>query len=240
MKAMIFAAGKGTRLKPITDSIPKALVKINGMPMLERVILKLIHAGVNEIIINVHHFPHQIIDFLQEKNNFDIRIEISHEKDMLLDTGGGLKKASWFFNDNNPFIVHNVDIISNIDLKKMLEYHQKNNALVTLAVRERESSRYFLFDNQNRLCGWKNVKTGEKINYNPTNDIQKFAFSGIHIIHPGIFKYFPNALSFSIVKTYLDLSQNHPVIAYTHSQDLWFDIGKPENLKQANIFLQNR
>ncbi|MFP4024865.1 MAG: NDP-sugar synthase [Thiohalospira sp.] len=240
MKAMIFAAGKGTRLKPITDSIPKALVKINGVPMLERVILKLIKTGVDEIIINVHHFAQQIIDFLQEKNNFNIRIEISHEKDMLVDTGGGLKKASWFFNDNYPFIVHNVDIISNIDLTKMLEYHQQNNSLATLAVRERESSRYFLFNYQNQLCGWENVKTGEVINYNPTNDNKKFAFSGIHIIHPEIFNYFPNDLSFSIIKTYLDLSQDHPVIAYPHNHDFWFDIGNPCKLKQANIYLQNR
>ncbi|MDY6799771.1 MAG: nucleotidyltransferase family protein [Bacteroidota bacterium] len=236
MKAMIFAAGKGTRLQPFTDSMPKALVKINGIPMLERVIQKLIQSGVDEIIINVHHFAKQIIDFLEEKDHFGIRIEISNEENELLDTGGGLKKASWFFNDNKPFIVHNVDILSNIDLVKILEYHQQNNALVTLAVRERKSSRYFLFNHQNRLCGWEHIKTGEIINHNTSNKIKKFAFSGIHIINPEIFNYWPVLSKFSIVKTYLDLSHNHPIMAFPHNQDYWFDIGKPDNLKEAEAF----
>ena len=199
MKAMIFAAGKGTRLKPITNKMPKALVKVNGIPMLQRVILKLIHYGVDEIIINVHHFANHIIEFLKKNEHFGIRIEISHEEDELLDTGGGLKKASWFFNDNQPFILHNVDILSTIDLTKMFEYHQNNNALVTLAVRERESSRYFLFNQNNQLCGWQNVKTGKIIKHNPTNETQRFAFSGIHIIHPDIFDYWPDSSKFSIV-----------------------------------------
>ncbi|MDK2978842.1 MAG: mannose-phosphate guanylyltransferase [Bacteroidales bacterium] len=240
MKAMIFAAGKGTRLKPLTNSMPKALVKINGIPMLERVIQKLIQSGVNEIIINVHHFAGQIINFLKENDHFGIRIEISHEKDELLDTGGGLKKTSWFFNDNKPFILHNVDILSNIDLAKMLEYHQHNNALATLAVRERKSSRYFLFNHQNRLCGWQNVKTGEIMNHNPSNATNKLAFSGIHIINPEIFDYWPDSSKFSIVKTYLDLSQNHPIIAFPHNQDYWYDIGKPDSLKEADAFFNNQ
>jgi len=240
MKAMIFAAGKGTRLKPITNAMPKALVKVSGIPMLQRVILKLIHSGVNEIIINVHHFAGQIVDFLKENNHFGIRIEISHEKDELLDTGGGLKKASWFFNDNKPFILHNVDILSDIDLARMFEYHQNNNALVTLAVRKRESSRYFLFNQEHQLCGWQNVKTGKIIKHNPSIATNKFAFSGIHIIHPDIFDYWPDSSRFSIVKTYLDLSQNHPIMAFAHNQDYWYDIGKPDNLKEADNFLQSQ
>jgi NDP-sugar pyrophosphorylase family protein len=239
MKAMIFAAGKGTRLQPLTDSMPKALVKVRGIPMLERVIQKLIQSGVDEIIINVHHFAKQIIDFLEEKNHFGIRIEISHEENELLETGGGLKKASWFFNDNKPFIVHNVDILSNLDLAKMIEYHQHNNALATLAVRKRESNRYLLFNHQNRLCGWQNVKTGEIINHNPSDNIKKLAFSGIHIIHPEIFNYWPGLSKFSIVKTYLDLSEDHPIMAFPHHQDYWYDIGRPDNLKEAEAFFNN-
>lgn len=239
MKAMIFAAGKGTRLKPITNTIPKALVKVNGIPMLQRVIQKLIQSGVDEIILNVHHFADQIIEFLKENDHFGIRIEISHEKDELLDTGGGLKKASWFFKDNKPFILHNVDILSDIDLAKMLEYHQQKKALATLAVRERKSSRYFLFNHDNQLCGWQNVKTGEIINHYPSNTKNKFAFSGIHIINPEIFNYWPRLTKFSIVKTYLNLSQNHPIVAFRHNQDYWFDIGKPDNLKEANSFFNN-
>ncbi len=239
MKAMIFAAGKGTRLKPLTNSMPKALVKINGIPMLERVIQKLIQSGVDEIIINVHHFANQIIEFLKENDHFGIRIEISHEEDKLLDTGGGLKKASCFFKDNKPFILHNVDILSDIDLAKMLEYHQQTKALATLAVRERKSSRYFLFNHDNQLCGWQNVKTREIINHNPSNTINKFAFSGIHIINPEIFDYWPDSSKFPIVKTYLDLSQNHPIVAFPHNQDYWFDIGKPDNLKEAEAFFNN-
>ena len=239
MKAMIFAAGKGTRLKPITNTIPKALVKVNGIPMLQRVIQKLIQSGVDEIILNVHHFANHIIKFLKENDHFGIRIEISHEENGLLDTGGGLKKASWFFKDNKPFILHNVDILSDIDLAKMIEYHQHKNALATLAVRERESSRYFLFNDQNRLCGWQNVKTGEIINHNPFHKIKKLAFSGIHIIHPEIFNYCPGLTKFSIVKTYLDLSQDHPIMAFPHNQGYWYDIGKPDNLKEANAFFNN-
>lgn len=238
MKAMIFAAGKGTRLKPLTDSIPKALVEINGTPMLEIVIHKLIKSGVHEIIINVHHLANQIIDFLNTKNNFGIRIEISHEKDQLLDTGGGLKKAAWFFDDNKPFIVHNVDVISNIDLNEILEYHKKNNALATLAVRNRISSRYFLFNGKNHLCGWENTKTGETINNAANQESTPLAFSGIHVIHPKIFNLMDDAAKFSIVKSYLKLSRQFPVLAYKHDQDYWFDIGKPENLTNASMFLK--
>lgn len=238
MKAMIFAAGKGTRLKPLTDSKPKALVEINGVPMLEIVIHKLIKSGVQEIMINVHHMANQIIDFLNKKNNFGIRIEISHEKDQLLDTGGGLKKAAWFFNGNNSFIVHNVDIISSIDLNKMMEYHKKNEALATLAVRNRISSRYFLFNHQNHLCGWKNTKTKEIIKNEQNQELIPFAFSGIHVIHPKIFKLMDNSVKFSIVNLYLKLSQQFPVLAFQHDHDYWFDIGKAENLKNASTFLK--
>jgi len=177
MKAMIFAAGKGTRLKPLTDNIPKALVKVNNIPLLEHVILKLKKSGVTEIILNVHYLANQIIDFLKEKNNFDIRIEISDETDLLLDTGGGLKKASWFFDDNKPFIVHNVDIISEINIEELFNYHIANNALATLAMSKRNSSRYFLMNTENQLCGWENIQTKVKIISKSSNKLTQLAFS---------------------------------------------------------------
>ncbi len=237
MKAMIFAAGKGTRLKPLTDNTPKALVKVNGTPMLEIIINKLIKSGVNEIIINTHYLADQIIDFLKSKDNFGIRIEISYEKEELLDTGGGLKKAAWFFDNNEPFILHNVDVISDINLISMIEFHNSNNALATLAVKKRKTSRYFLFNKKNELCGWQNIKTSESIISNPDDSLNQFAFSGIHIIDPKIFKYLKNDGTFSIVPSYIELSKSNKIMAFQHEKDFWFDIGKPENLKTTESFL---
>ena len=238
MKAMIFAAGLGTRLKPITDSIPKALVKLNGKPILEYVINNLIQAGVSEIIINVHYLGNQIIEYLNQKNNFGIRIEISDESEQILDTGGGLIKASWFFDDNQPFIVHNVDVISNINLSEMLNFHAKNNAIATLAVRKRNTSRYFLFDNNNKLCGWKNTSTNKKIISRPSDLLHQFAFSGIHILSPEIFNLINLSGSFSIVNFYLELAKTHSIMGYNHNEGYWFDIGNIKKLQQAEDFLK--
>ena len=238
MKAMIFAAGKGTRLKPLTDNTPKALVPVNGTPMIELVIKNLISIGVNEIIINVHHLADQIIGFLKTKNNFGIRIEISDETNELLDTGGGLKKASWFFNSNEPFIVHNVDIISNIDLKGMIDFHNKNKALATLAVRKRTSSRYFIFNDKQELSGWKNTKTSEKIISRSSEKYTSLAFSGIHIISPAIFNNIKQEGKFSIVHNYLELSKNNLKLAYQHDKGYWFDIGSSEKLDVAEKYLK--
>lgn len=237
MKAMIFAAGLGTRLKPITDQIPKALVKVNGVTLLEHVITKLKNSGVTEIIVNVHYLSNQIIDFLNQKNNFGIRIEISDEQDQLLDTGGGLKKASWFFNSDEPFILYNTDIISDINLLEMMNYHLKNNPIATLAVRKRESSRYFLFNNDFDLCGWKNLKTSEKIISKPSDNINQYAFSGIHIINPTIFQYMDQTGKFSIVDTYLKLSKNKTIKGFDHTTSYWFDIGDEKKLEIAERFL---
>lgn len=235
---MIFAAGKGTRLKPLTDNTPKALVKVNGTPMLEIIIKKLIKTGVNEIIINVHYLANQIIEFLKSKNNFGIRIEISYEQEQLLDTGGGLKKAAWFFDNNEAFILHNVDVISNIDLTEILEYHKNSNFLATLAVRKRESSRYFLFNKTNELCGWQNIKTSEKILSKTDENLNQFAFSGIHIIDSRIFSFLKNEGAFSIVPSYIELSKNNKIIAYQHDKDFWFDIGDKKKLEIAEKFLK--
>ncbi len=239
MKAMIFAAGKGTRLQPLTNNIPKALVKVNGVPMLELVIKKLILTGVTDIIINIHYLGDQIIDFLKSKNNFGIHIEISDESDRLLDTGGGLLKAAHFFDRNEPFILHNTDIISNIDLIKMIDFHENHNALATIAVRERPSSRYFLFNPAMELCGWKNTKTDVKIISNDSENLKAYAFSGIHIIRPTLFNYLNQTKKFSIVNTYLELSKKETITGYDHTSDYWFDIGDTKKLDTAEKYLKN-
>ena len=206
MKAMIFAAGLGTRLKPITDNLPKALVPIAGKPLLEHVILKLKAAGFDEIIVNVHHFPDLIIDFLRVNNNFGIRIEVSDERDFLLDTGGGVRKTAWFFDDNQPFLVHNVDILSNVDLKVLYNQHLRTNPMATLVVSERDTFRYLLFDDNLRLNGWINEKTGETkpVGISQPDLYKKLAFSGIQVLSPAVFELMKELKpKFSIMDFYL-------------------------------------
>lgn len=239
---MIFAAGLGTRLKPLTDHMPKALVPVSGIPMLEHVILKLKKAGFNEIVINVHHFANQIIDFLKEKNNFGITIHISDESDCLLDTGGGIKKAAPFFTDEEPFLVHNVDILSNVDLKAFYDFHLSSGNDATLLVSPRKTVRYLLFDNKDQLCGWVNKDTlqtkPEGFTYQP--EIQKEnAFSGIHIISPSLFKYMGNEWTgkFSIMDFYLQTCNKAKFGGYIKEDLKLIDIGKPETLAQAEEFI---
>lgn len=239
MKAMILAAGLGTRLRPLTNHTPKALVEVNGIPLLEMVIQRLKIYGFHEIIINVFHFAEQIIEFLQEKQNFGIDIRISYEKDELLDTGGGIKNASWFFNDGAPFLVYNVDIVSDLDLRQFYDAHLHSQALATLAVSTRQASRYFLFNQDYILCGWKNIKTGEiKITRaTPETDLTPLAFSGMHVIDPAIFDLMPEQNVFSIIDTYLHLAAHHKIVAFKHDHSLWVDLGKKENLLKAGEIL---
>jgi NDP-sugar pyrophosphorylase family protein len=235
MKAMILAAGLGTRLKPITDKIPKALVEINGRTLLEILVTKLKSYNFNEIIINLHHFPEQVIDFIKQKNNFDIHIEFSHEEN-LLDTGGGLKQASWFFNDNQPFLVHNVDIISNIDFDALVDHHNSNQALATLAVSRRITSRYFLFNDKMYLSGWFNEFKNEKIPVDiEVYSCKKLAFSGVQIISPGTFDLMTETGAFSLVNCYLRLSKKFKIIGFEHSPEKWFDVGKINDLEKISI-----
>jgi len=237
---MIFAAGIGTRLKPLTDTMPKALVCVGGKPLLEHIILKLKLFGFNEIIINIHHFGEQIIDFLNKNNNFDIKIVISDERDSLLDTGGGLRKAAWFFDDNKPFLVHNVDIFSNVDLLKLYDNHLKNNTLATLVVGERETQRYFLFDKKNYLCGWTNIATGEvkPANLHYINNLQKLAFAGIQILSTDVFDLLEKVeqTKFSLTDFYLQNIENKCIKGYIPPDFKMLDIGKIDALKQAEIF----
>ena len=242
MKALIFAAGLGTRLKPLTDTMPKALVPIDGKPLLEHVILKLKAAGFNQIIVNVHHFPDQIIEFLKSKNNFDLRIDISDERDKLLDTGGGVKKAKWFFDDGKPFLVHNVDILSNIDLQLLYQQYLETSPLATLVVSERDTFRYFLFDKEARLKGWINEKTGEVRPENLTNTelFNKLAFSGIQVLSPEVFKlmdHFPD--HFSIVDFYLRNAAQQKIKAYVPHALKMIDVGKLNVLTEAEQFVRN-
>lgn len=234
MRAIILAAGLGTRLQPLTNITPKALVEINGITPLEFTIKRLKASGFTKIIVNVHHFADQVINFLRVKNNFGIDIEISDERDLLLDTGGGLKKASPFFDDGKPFLIHNVDILSDIDLKELYRYHNGADSLVTLAVQRRKSSRYFLFDEEKNLCGWKNEKTNElKMARQPAGGLIPLAFSGIHISGPSLFGLMPQENIFSIVDLYLSIASQNRISYFDHSDSLFIDLGKKENLIEA-------
>jgi len=242
MKAMIFAAGLGTRLKPLTDSTPKALVAVAGKPLLEHVINKLKKAGFDEILINVHHFPDQIIDFVKEHHNFGIRIEFSDERHCLLDTGGGIRKASEFFNDGQPFLVHNVDILSNVDLEALYQFHLNEMPLATLVVSERETSRYLLFDNGLYMHGWTNISTGE---IKPTGlrnaeQYRKLAFSGIQVLSHSVFDLMGNyAPKFPIMDFYLDQVNNQEIRGFIPESYRMLDVGKIDILDDAEKFLNS-
>ena len=230
---MILAAGLGTRLKPFTDFHPKALAVVNNKTLLQRNIEYLKSFGVDEIIVNVHHFADQIIQHINEHNQFGIRISISDETDQVLETGGGLKKAAWFFDDGKPFVLMNVDILTDLNLQQVIDQHASQLAMATLAVSTRESSRCFLFNDHHQLCGWRNKATGEeKISRADSNLIEK-SFSGIHIIEPSIFQYLTQVGKFSIVDTYLELAKAHTILGYDHTGCNLMDVGKPESIVKA-------
>jgi len=234
MKAMILAAGLGTRLKPFTDRHPKALAVVNGKTILERNIEYLSFHGIKEVIINVHHFADQIIHLIKENNGFGSDITFSDESNEVLETGGGIKKAAWFFEkEESPFVVMNVDVLTDMNLNKMIFQQEQNTALATLAVTSRETSRYFLFDEKNHLCGWENVKTGEKkISRKSENYFQK-AFSGIHVVSPKIFSLIKMEGKFSMVDLYLELAKSFDIAAFDHSDSKFIDVGKPESILKA-------
>jgi NDP-sugar pyrophosphorylase family protein len=234
MKAMILAAGLGTRLKPFTDRHPKALAVVNSKTILQRNIEYLASFDIKEVIINVHHFAGQIIKIVKENKGFGSDISFSDETNEVLETGGGIKKASWFFEkDDQSFVVMNVDILTDMNLSDMISQHQQKSPLATLAVSSRQSSRYFLFDDSGGLCGWRNVKTGEeKISRNAEKYIEK-AFSGIHIISPGIFSLMKMQGKFSMVDVYLDLCKSNTITSFDHSASKFIDVGKPESVLKA-------
>ena len=238
MKAMILAAGCGTRLKPLTDNCPKALISIAGEPLLSHILKKLEKSAVKEVIINVHHHAQMVITYLHNNKYADIKIKISREKN-LLDTGGGLKKAAWFFKDRDaPFYLHNVDVLSSINLREMMQFHLDNNNLATLAVKKRKTSRYLLFDTRDSLIGWQSltIQKTEMVR-KTTNRPEAYSFLGIHILSPEIFNYLPEDRRFSIINAYLKIAERFESIrAYKCEDDYWFDVGKKENLHKAEEF----
>lgn len=238
MKAMILAAGIGTRLQPLTLTKPKALVEVKGITLLEIVIRKLIKYGFNDIIINVHHFADQIISFLEQKHQFGISITVSDETNLLLDTGGGLLKAREFFNDSDPFLVHNVDILSDINLTDLYEFHSKHRPLATLAVKDRKTSRSLLINADGGVCGWKNNQTGATIiSKGNEKELISIAFSGVHVVNPEIFQLINERGVFSIIDVYLRLAQNRTILTWRHDKDFWVDLGRVENLKEAERYV---
>ena len=244
MKAMILAAGLGTRLRPLTNDRPKALVEVAGRTLLEIAIARLREFGVSEVIVNVHHFAGMVTEYLRGKNNFGMRIEIS-EEGSLLDTGGGLKTAAWFFREEGPaaapFILHNVDVISTVDLRQSLDFHTQNQALATLAVQQRQTSRYLLFDEQMRLCGRRLVKEQKTELVRPSPQFEELAFSGIHVISPRFLGMMSEEGAFSIVQCYLRLAgEGEKIVAYRADGDYWRDLGKPESVARATEDLKKQ
>jgi len=233
MKAMILAAGLGTRLRPLSNDRPKALVEVAGRTLLEITLRRLASFGIREVIVNAHHFADLIIEYLRN-DNFGMRIEVSRE-DVLLDTGGGLKKAAWFFEDDGEsFILHNVDVISSIDLREMLQFHSDRHALATLAMQDRETSRYLLFDDHNRLCGRRKGREGVLEMARPAEEVTALAFSGIHVISRRMLPMLQEEGVFSIIDSYLRLTAaGENIAAFRADQYYWRDLGKPENVVQA-------
>ncbi len=238
MKAMIFSAGLGTRFKPWTDYHPKALAIINGKSLMQRNLEYLQQYDIKDVVVNIHHFPEQIIEAIQKNNGWGSHVIISDETNEVLETGGGLMKARHLLESNEPFISLNVDILTNLDLNKMRTFHQQHKPLVTFGVTNRKSSRVLLFDENNRLCGWKNLQTGEqKIAINKPGLIEK-AYSCVVIYDPKIFSLVKQQGKFSIMDTYLDLAATHIILGYDHSGDKLVDVGRPASVAVAEQLFQ--
>lgn len=240
-QAMIFAAGLGTRLKPLTDSMPKALVPVQGVPLIERVVLKLKAAGIERMVVNVHHFAQQIVEFLAAHDNFGVDIRISDETSELLETGGGLKKALPLFDSASPILIHNVDILSNVDIKALYDLAEASKSDALLLVSKRKTKRYLLFDEENMLHGWTNVDTGELRSPYPLTDVddfQKLAFSGIHVLLPSAFSLFSNMPKrFGVMDFYLKYCHQHSFFGYEQQDLQLIDVGKYDSLGDAEEFL---
>lgn len=232
MKALIFAAGKGTRLKPFTDHHPKALALVNGIPLLQRNIEYLKSFGITDFVINVHHFGQQIIDFLKINDHFNVNIQISDEKEELLETGGGLVFARKFLDFEEDFLIMNADILTDLDLNLFIEYHQEKKDFATLAVSDRISSRKLLFNTEMILKGWLNVQSGDQRLAEFNKGFKPLAFSGIHCINPEIFLKIKRTGKFSIMEEYLDLMSHESIRGYEHSAEI-IDVGKPESISIA-------
>ncbi len=233
MKAMIFAAGLGTRFKPWTDKHPKALALVNGKSLLQRNIEYLQLYGIKDVVVNVHHFSDQVIDAVEKNKGWGSNVLISDETNELLETGGGLLKAKDLLQSDEPFITLNADFLTNLNINDLLAFHKKNNALISFGITKRKTSRNFLFDEDNRLCGWRNNNTGEERISIAKNNLMEMAYSCVVVFQPEIFDLIPQRGKFSLVDTYLSLAVNHPVYGYDHSGDKLVDVGKPESVAIA-------
>lgn len=238
MRAMIFSAGLGTRFKPWTDEHPKALAMVNGKSLLQRNIEYLQQYNINEVVINVHHFADQIIDAIKKNNGWGSHVMISEEQEEVLETGGGLLKAKDLLQNGEPFITLNADFLTNLNLNDLKQFHHNKKALISFGITSRKSSRNFLFDEANRLCGWMNSSTGEKRIAIDKPGLQPMAFSCVVVFEPTIFDIIPQRGKFSLVDTYLSLAKEHPIYGYNHTGDKLVDVGKPESVTIAEaLFL---
>ncbi|WP_028123540.1 nucleotidyltransferase family protein [Epilithonimonas tenax] len=232
MKALIFAAGKGTRLKPFTDEHPKALAKVNGVPLLERNIKYLQGFGINDFVINIHHFGGQILAFLAENDNFGANIEISNEHEELLETGGGLLFAKKFLENEKSFLIMNVDILTDLNITNFIRLHETKGAMITLAVSDRDSSRKLMFNDKMFLKGWRNLQTNKKTVVGGIFKLRELAFSGVHCVNSEIFDQFTRTGKFSIMDEYMDLMKEDIIVGYQHTSNL-VDVGRPESIVEA-------
>ncbi|MFT4153297.1 nucleotidyltransferase family protein [Parafilimonas sp.] len=234
LHAMLLAAGFGTRLKPFTEHHPKALAEVNGKSLLQRNLEYLQQFGIYNVVVNVHHFAEQIIQAIKEHNGWGSNVSISDETGVILETGGGLRKAAQFFKEEEDFVLMNVDVLTDLPLNNIIAFHKKNKPLATLATTSRETSRYFLFNAENVLCGWKNIKTGEEKIMRYENNLKPKAFSGLHIINTAIFSLMnQQGIKFSMVDVYLSLCASYTILSFDHSQTKFIDVGRPENIKKA-------
>lgn len=238
MQAFIPSAGLGTRLRPLTNDRPKALVEIEGVTLLEINILRMIEAGAKRIVVNVHHFSDKVKSFLDSKH-WESEIMVSDEHELLMDTGGGLKKAESLFLPDEPILIHNVDVLTHLDLEALVDYHLDSKSFATLCVSERNTSRYLLADEERNLIGWTNEKTGEILwSKEPAECYSKFAFSGIAVVDPLLLSELPAAIKpYPIIPEYLRLADDHTIKMKVHAAEDWLDVGKPETLPQAETFL---
>lgn len=240
MRAMILAAGLGTRLKPLTDNTPKALVPFQGIPLVERVIMNLAGAGVHQVMVNVHHFAGRVAEFLDSLTVEGMTIHISDETPALMDTGGALLKAREFLKGDGDFIVHNVDVLTNLNIRELIRSHRESNALATLAVKKRPTSRSLLFDDAGYLCGWQHNETGErKLVRNPTGTLDDFGNSCVQVINAGFLDFFPETGPRSLTEMYLELAENHRIMAFVHEQDYWHDLGRYHHFIKAERAVHN-
>lgn len=233
---MIFAAGLGTRFKPWTDAHPKALAMVNGKSLLQRNIEYLQQYEINDVVVNVHHFAGQIIDAVKKNNGWGSNVIISDETNEVLETGGGLLKAKGLLAGNQPFLTLNVDILTNLNIEKLLAFHQQHKPLISFGITNRKTSRYFLFDENSRLCGWRNVKTGEEKISLQKNNLKEMAYSCVVVFQPEVFSLIKQTGKFSLTEAYLDLAKDNFILGYEHSGDILVDVGKPESVAEAEKY----